>query len=526
MKTGGQNEHRKLQVLTMVKTRLRAAAAIFLALAVLTAPAAVAAKAAGGCDCGSAPVVFVTGVASRDIMKNPGTPGQEVVFPPTADRILAEITPGTVADLAKFAVTRDWDYAADALLPAALKVLAGMACNPDGSLKEGTGIDWHYPAVTTHNPRDEYSFYYDWREDPMDVARDFKDFIDYICAETGHSKVNIIAFSMGTIITMAYIRQFGYDQIAGLAMSAPALNGVTCAGEPYAGNLKFDPAGIVRYVDALTGVDGGDNLIDALMQVLYKAGAIDAAAAFLSDGAADISERLYSELMLQTFVTLPGMWSLIPDEYYEQAKAIMLKDTETYAALIERIDNYHYNVQTRNTELTDGLVERGIPFGIVLKYNVQGFPNGNKPANMADFVIDTEYASMGATCADLGSTLGEGYTQAVDCGHNHVSPDNLIDASTCRYPEQTWFVRDFLHSDGSDAYDEIHRYILFSGRQVTVFDDPRYPQFMKYDYATDTMSPVEAEEEPSPWEAFLSGNTWLAVIIRLLRAVIAAVGNR
>ena len=238
----------------------------------------------------------MTGVASRDIYEKPGTPGQEVVFPPTVDRIPRRITPGTVRTLAKFAVTRDWiTRRRTRCSQRRPEVARGMACNPDGALKEGTGIDWHYPAVTTHNPRDEYSFYYDWREDPMDVARDFKDFIDYICAETGHSKVNIIAFSMGTIITMAYIRQFGYDQIAGLAMSAPALNGVTCAGEPYAGNLKFDPAGIVRYVDALTGVDGGDNLIDALMQVLYKAGAIDAAAAFLSDGAADISERLYSD---------------------------------------------------------------------------------------------------------------------------------------------------------------------------------------------------------------------------------------
>ncbi len=510
----------------MVKTRLRAAAAIFIALAVaLVSPAAVTAQAAGGCDCGSAPVVFLEGIASRDIMKNPGTAGEEVIFPPTIERIQAAISPDTALNLAKFAVTWDWDNLAEALIPAAEKALEDFGCNPDGSVKEGTGINWSYPAIGAHDPYSEYEFRYDWREDPMDIARDLKDYIDYVCAGTGHDKVNIIGFSMGSIITMAYIQQFGYDRIAGLALSSAALNGVSCAGEPYAGSLKFDAAGIVRYVDALTGLGDEDNLIDAVMGVLAKAGVVDTVAATLNDMADAVADRLYGELMVKTFSTLPGMWSLIPDEYYEQAKTVMLSDTETFAGLIERIDNYHYNVQKRNTDLIDGVIERGLPFGVVCKYNVQGFPNGNKPANMSDFVIDTEYSSLGATCADLDSTLGEGYTQAVDCGHNHVSPDNLIDASTCCYPEQTWFVRDFIHIDNSSAYDEILRYILFSGKQVTVFDSEQYPQFLQYDYETDTLSPL-VKETPTQWEAFLAGNTWLAVIFRLLRAVFAAVGNR
>ena len=76
--------------------------------------------------------------------------------------------------------------------------------------------------------------------------------------------------------------------------------------------------------------------------------------------------------------------------------------------------------------------------------------------NMADALIDTQYTSGGATCSDYGSTLGDDYVCKANCGHNHLSPDNRIDASTCALPENTWFIEGQYH--GQYFYEDYPRY--------------------------------------------------------------------
>ena len=86
--------------------------------------------------------------------------------------------------------------------------------------------------------------------------------------------------------------------------------------------------------------------------------------------------------------------------------------------------------------------------------------------------------SIGATCSPIAETLGDGYKQAnIDCGHNHVSPDKKIDASTCKYPEYTWFVKGNPHNKFNAPYREFITWaILFDG-QPTVHSNEKYPQF-------------------------------------------------
>lgn len=506
----------------MKKRALQIISTVLAIIFLVSMPAGVMALATQtpACNCGYDPVIFVTGIASIDIYKNLGSEQETVMFPPSMETIKAALAPGTFTDLAKFAITGNWDYVADALIPVADKVLEDFGCNPDGTPKAGTGIKWSYPPYPIHTPDYAPGFYYDWREDPIVLAVELHDYIEYVCAVTGHEKVNLIAYSMGSICTMTYLERYGYDRVEGLLLSAAALNGVSCAGEPYTGNIKFDPAGIVRYVDSMITHDEQGDLIMSLLKLLEKAGVIKSLAHITDNIIKNLEDRVYAEVLTPLFGTSLGMWSLIPDEYYEQAKELLLPDKEMYAELIAKADDYHYNVQTRNEEILNGAIERGIKFGILVKYNLQGFPVGNNVNNSTDTVIDVKYAGFGATAAPLGKTLGEGYTQAVDCGHNHISPDNKIDASTGTYPEQTWFVRDFVHMRNAQDYDDLINLILFSEEQVTVFSNATYPQFLRLDEKTNTISPLEAQDDTVE-NPFFAPDSLPAVVFRLLAAVVA-----
>lgn len=500
----------------------KAAAAILSAiLLVVSVPTFRAYGYASGCE--TVPTIYVSGVASRDIVKYPGTGNEGVLFPPTANQIIAAMDAGTYLNLAAFAITQNWDKLDDALIPAIKKVLSDASCNPDGTSKPDVGINWNYGPITAYDENSRFTFCYDWRLDPMDTAKKLSDYIDYVCRGTGHDKVNIIGFSMGSVITMAYIQQFGYDKIAGLVLSAPACNGVKCAGEPYNKKVEINPLAVYRYIGTILSDNPNKELVCAISAVLYKAGVIDNVAGLANEVVDHCIDRIYAEAMPQTFATMPGMWSLIPDEFYEGAKTLMLGDNAN-PTLIKRIDNYHYNVQLHVKDFINGALARGIKFGIIAKYGNQVTPCIKSWDDMNDGVIDTVYASFGATCSTLKGTLGDGYRQAKADGHNHLSPDGQIDASTCAYPEQTWFVKGLMHMHNFSEYERIESYILYAEKQMTVFDNPEYPQFLRYDEATQAISPLTGPEaQPAALLGIFGANSWVYILYKLVQAVLAVI---
>ena len=73
----------------------------------------------------------------------------------------------------------------------------------------------------------------------------------------------------------------------------------------------------------------------------------------------------------------------------------------------------------------------------------------------------------------------------------------MIDASTCIMPENTWFIKDMLHSTTHDGHDELYRIMFESEEQLTVFDLEEYPQFLQNDVFNQSFYPVEAEIDDS-----------------------------
>ena len=85
--------------------------------------------------------------------------------------------------------------------------------------------------------------------------------------------------------------------------------------------------------------------------------------------------------------------------------------------------------------------------------------------------------SFGATASDYNEVLSKEYLDSVlPDNMKYISPDKKIDASTCLFPERTWFVKDLHHDYFSPLQDmsmEIMRYDM-------AVDNEKYPQFLTH----------------------------------------------
>lgn len=437
------------------------------------------------CSCGKTPVVYVQGFGET-LFLNADSDDAVSVFPPSGNTIMKGI-PDILKALAVAVIANDDEGFADYAMSAVRKMLGDMACDEKGNSVynvsfEPEEIDSAQMHSLTDSPfSDTYDYIYDWRLDPIYNAKGLYAFIEEVKELTGHNEVSLVCHSQGNTIVAAYLEQFGSDGIKKIAFLSPAFKGLSLLGSLYANEASIRDKG-EEFADLIRGAMGTDPAGDLLAAIVSSLDDMGIAGGLL-DWAQDILdkqlERILQECLVDLFGTMPGTWTFVPDEYYEDAKATMFCGDEKYDELIEKLDYYHYNVQNEVENLIQDAMDNGVEVTISLGYGISTIPIPAGAAEQADMLIDVEYMSIGATCAaPFGTTFGSDYKQAEYCkGHNHVSPDLMIDASTCAFPEITWFVRDQTHSEFCDGYKEFLDWALLYDGQPTVHTNEKYPQF-------------------------------------------------
>ena len=347
-------------------------------------------------------------------------------------------------------------------------------------------------GIETFGADNTYFFNYDWRLDPLKHADELNKFIRTVKAETKCDRVALSAFSMGGTVICSYLYKYGSADINSVSLCSTAFQGTSCMGSMFSGDMSIDAYGLIRRMAQLTRNDFLDELIMFLNNSLESYKVNTSIDGYINNILTNLNDRLYKELIIPVFGYMPGLWDLVDAENYEKAKEIMLADADS--ALIKSIDEYHRNVQARAYDILKA-AEKDTTVYITAQYNLQGLPiSESSTTSNNDFLIDVNYASGGAICSKLDETLPEGYTQAKADGHNHLSADRQLDASTCMFPEQTWFIRDMAHVDYNVGEStDFLIWLAKSEKQLTVHDSESYPQFMKYDSKTNSLSPVTDE---------------------------------
>lgn len=341
-----------------------------------------------------------------------------------------------------------------------------IACDENGNTTNNVGIKnyWtdslanhpgyiedpssHEPAIAKQicnviGAENVFAFNYDWRLDACENAQKLNTFIDGVKAQTGKSKVTIVSASEGTIVAAAYIDAYkDKNDIERLVFVNGAFNGVNVT-KVLKKDFIFDQEIIMDFLRAFTlNYKSPDtNLTGIKFLIAFMEDYVGNLCDYLNDVVEEpeLVDKVYNDV-LAPLGTLPAMWEFLPyNDFYDAVDAMSdIGFLDTSSGLYDKIVRYHY-VQGRLESNLKELKNKGVDIAIIANYGLPGIPVTSAYAKQTDYLIDTELASVGATVADFEKTL--------DANGKYVSADGIIDASTCLFPDNTWFVKAVRHVD-------------------------------------------------------------------------------
>lgn len=461
------------------------------------------------CSCENVPVVYVPGFGAG-IFLNPESEDMKAVFPPSANDIISAVPDIIFAVVG--VLTGNEPFFGKMAVRAANKLLAKLACDENGNPVYNTSIKpFEYPEYDRHqNVTNDvidrsFDFEYDWRISPIDNAHSLKDFIEHVKKLTGHGTVHIMCHSQGNTVVAAYLELYGNEGIEKIAFLSPAYQGISILGSLYRkeADISKKSGELLTFLRTVMGEGIGTDVVSGLVGTLNTLGFTDSLLNFLQKYLTSQFDLVFNDCLKPAFGNLAGTWAFVPDEYFSDAVETMFGDNPD-APVLKKIRYYHDNVQVKLEEILQETMDNGTDIIICAGYNISSIPVSLTPAVHADFLIDTEYMSIGATCAPLGETFADDYKQAVDCGHNHISPDRCIDASTGAFPEYTWYFSGLNHNDFPESYHIFLNTFFFAEERITVSTYEEYPQFMKINNDGNLVPVEESKEDAHGFFGFIS----------------------
>lgn len=319
-----------------------------------------------------------------------------------------------------------------------------------------------------------YYVTYDWRLDPYTVAEKIDDRVELALEESGSDKVDIICCSLGGVMTLAYLDEYGYDKVESCVFLSSTIYGSYVANDALGGRIGFDKDILNNFL-AYAVPD-----LDILWKILDFTGITGGLINFANNLTETYKAEIYKGTMRDNFGTMPGLWAMVQPEDYDAAKKFVFgEDADEYAGLIKRIDKFQ-QFRLGRDEFIEQMMADGVSVSVVTSYNAPVVPVYERSYVNGDMVLETELMSAGATVAHYGKTLGDDYVPEIP---GKLSPDKVIDASTCLLPENTWFIKDAPHvpcTYGSELAEMLFWLLSYEG-QPTVSTNELYPQFQYAD---------------------------------------------
>ena len=381
----------------------------------------------------------------------------------------------------------------------------------------------------------KYTFQYDCRLGGVDIAAELVDYIEWVKADSGAEKVELVASSYGSAVVLALLHEYSptinenavlkdgqediLKSIDSILLCVPSAKGVDFASELFSGNIDVKPEALKAFLDDKLNDPDISNLLSTLIKTGTLGAMLDDMLLPFVNAALMNAVR---SVILNVFGTMPSMWSFVDDEHFVDALINVYgedyaSEDHEYAGLINRITYYHNNIQNKATDILKAAEAKGHEVNIICKYGDPSIPISTKGNVLSDGFVAVTEASFGATAALNEQTLPADYTQATCLEHEHVSADRCIDASTCDFPENTWFIKNLWHGTKSNAYYTMINEIVYN--DITVNDWANYPQFLVVPEDNENVLVPLADYMASTEQEEVKETSWLEDFLAFLKGI-------
>jgi len=464
------------------------------------------------------PLIYIPGFSSSDVYADVTDESTLISFPGT-DSILGLVKNTLLPALFSYSIDRDTEKFA-------LKVTDGINGmfnywfnDITGEVKKGSGV---IPPVFDDVTADsKITFSYDWRGDPVEIAKSLNEYIETVCEVSGSDKVALGCHSLGSTVALTYLTVYGNSRISAIVFDSPASNGVALIGNVLTGKVNIDANSIGYFLKNMLGENEYERLVSGVVDILENAGVFELFALVADELIEQLAPIVYEETVAPLVGCWLTIWSMLPDSQVEEAKSFIfdeiLKDTDT-SVIESKIDRYNSTVRAKRTETLEKFNDVG-NFAIISRYTGKTIPLIGSSQMMGDLIIDTSASSFGATTAELGDFFSDEYIQSKDVAY--ISPDRTVDASTCLFPEQTWFIKDSGHFETEGFTKDYYDMFLFSKEELTC-DTAEIGRFSIRDKETDklvkdTTLPEKAEKPSALKSVYNLISALLEYVVSLLR---------
>jgi len=377
-----------------------------------------------------------------------------------------------------------WDNYGKALYEEIAPIWDSTQLDGDGNAKYDTGVSkaeiaqWDKKAATVNTGADgsfnmnDYKFRYDWRLSPYDHVDRLHTYIETVRKTTGCDKVCLVGRCLGGNIITAYLEKYGsYGYVKKVFYDEVMVNGSGTVNDCFSGKIDFSGKHAQAYLKQAeyfgkedVGIDlvGVNELLlevaDRTMDLITQIGVTDS----ILGGVEALYDRLYTAFMpAMLLATGIGTWlsywtTLYPEDVDTAIDLVFGKEgSETraeYAGLIEKIEYLREHIIDVRPELFKKFADDyGVEVGVLAAYGLANAPIVEHHDESGDTVVGVADASFGATAAGLFSKLPQDYIdERIALGYgDYISPDGKIDASTCMFPETTWFMKNKHHDYGN-----------------------------------------------------------------------------
>ena len=431
------------------------------------------------------PQIDMRGFMSYTIYEDKDDPDSTPAFPPSASKITQTVKE-LIPAMSSLAFSGDWDKFGEAVIPAINELMFPLGYGDNGEETYGTGVHFSYPTYEEVAGTMRTDFIYDWRADPFKSAEQLNDFVKYLTEDLGFEQVCIECHSYGGIVLLTYLSQYGTDKVYSCCFNASAVYGAAFAGELLKGDVNLSDDALTEFLKGLFSHNDYELLLNSLADAMKKAGLTGFVSDFVNDIFTKLSDTIWKNSIVPIFGNWPSIWALCPDEDFDEAYnfifgRIFAGDGKDHSGLLEKINRYNTEVRSVREEKLD-LINSETNMYVIARYGYYGVPLGSIWLANTDTVLNTEAESFGATCKSISQE------DIFDTSNKYVSPNGAIDASSCLFPDQTWFIRNCKHTQKDDSINEFVSSLLHYDGQATIDTMEQYPQYLVFNAVFSNLS--------------------------------------